>query len=368
MRAAPAPIVPAPWEDGGVNDDANQNAEGAGRPLRIAQVNDIAAVGSTLARAMNELGQAAVVVEPRRFGMRLRYPLKAAALPLRAAGILGAGIGLRRGRFDVIHVHYARLGMLGPMSGRPYTLHVHGTDIRGVRPGSWWGRETAPYLRRAALVYYATPDLEEWVRPFRDDAVFLPNPIEVDRFRPLALDDPARAGRRDLLVGVRLAAIKGLPEILDVLRLLAAERPETTITIVAQGPGTDAARAVAGPNTTVVARAGRDELPELFRGHRLALGQFLVGAIGNYELEAVSSGVPVVMRFDRESAYATPPPLVAVADAGEAVARIGALLDDAAALDELASRGPGWVDANHAAHTVAARVLGDYSRTGQGSR
>ena len=42
MRAAPAPIVPAPWEDGGVNDDANQNAERAGRPLRIAQGNDIA--------------------------------------------------------------------------------------------------------------------------------------------------------------------------------------------------------------------------------------------------------------------------------------------------------------------------------------
>jgi hypothetical protein len=80
----------------------------------------------------------------------------------------------------------------------------------------------------------------------------------------------------------------------------------------------------------------RAELPELLRGHRLALGQFLVGAIGNYELEALSAGVPVVMRFDRE-----------------------------AALDDLAARGPAWVDANHAAHTVATRVLDDYRRTGQ---
>jgi glycosyltransferase involved in cell wall biosynthesis len=335
------------------------------RPWRIAQVNDIAAVGSTLARAMTELGESAVVIEPRRLGAGLRYPWKAVSLPFRAAGIVGAGLSLRGGRFDVIHVHYARLGMIGTLAGRPFTLHVHGTDIRGVRPGSLWGRETAPFLRRARLVYFATPDLEEWVRPFRDDAVFLPNPIEVDRFRPMIADDRARPGRRDLLVGVRLAPIKGLAAIVEVLRLLAVARPATTITIVAQGEGVAAATAAAGPNSTVVPRMARAELPELLRGHRLALGQFLVGAIGNYELEALSAGVPVVMRFDRDAAYATPPPLVNVADPQAAVDRICELLDDEAALDDLAARGPAWVDANHAAHTVATRVLDDYRRTGQ---
>ena len=261
------------------------------RPLRIAHVNDIAFVGSTLARAMRELGEDAVVVEPFRLRTNLRYPWKAAALPFRAAGLLGAAATVRRGHFDVVHVHYARLGMVGPLAGRPYALHVHGTDIRGVRPRSFWGRETAPLLRRAGLVYYATPDLEQWVRPFRDDAIFLPNPIETDRFRPLAADDAARPTRRDLLVGVRLAPIKGLTTILEVLRLLAAERPATTITIVAQGEGVEAARAAAGPNATIVAPASRDELAELMRGHRLALGQFLVGAMGNYEIEALSTGL-----------------------------------------------------------------------------
>jgi glycosyltransferase involved in cell wall biosynthesis len=334
------------------------------RPLRIAHVNDIAFVGSTLARAMRELGEDAVVVEPFRLRTNLRYPWKAAALPFRAAGLLGAAATVRRGHFDVVHVHYARLGMVGPLTGRPYAIHVHGTDIRGVRPRSFWGRETAPLLRRAGLVYYATPDLEQWVRPFRDDAILLPNPIETDRFRPLAADDPARPTRRDLLVGVRLAPIKGLTTILEVLRMLAAERPATTITIVAQGEGVEAARAVAGPNATIVAPASRDELAELMRGHRLALGQFLVGAMGNYEIEALSTGVPVVMRFDQGSAYTTQPPVANAADAGQAVARICELLDDERALDDLAARGPAWVDGNHAALTVAARVIADYRRFG----
>jgi glycosyltransferase involved in cell wall biosynthesis len=353
--------------------------------MRIAHVNDIAAVASTLARSMRELGEDAVVVEPRRLHVRAGYPLRALAIPFRVGGVVEAGIALRRGRYDVVHVHYGRLGMFGPMSGRPYTLHLHGTDIRGVRPGSWWGRETAPFIERARLVYYATPDLREWVEPFRTDAIFLPNPIETDMFRPAegavvgagavagaeAVGAGATSGsraERDLLVGVRLSAIKGLDTIVEVVRRVATERPGTTITIVDQGEGVAAVVAAAGPGALVVSRTDRAHLPDLIRGHRLAVGQFLVGTVGNYELEALACGVPVVMRFDRGYAYPTPPPLVAVASAEEAAARICELLDDDAALRHLAAQGPGWVTANHAARTVAERVLADYRRTGQGPR
>jgi glycosyltransferase involved in cell wall biosynthesis len=334
-----------------------------GRRLRIAQVNDIAAVASTLARAMNELGADATLIEPRRVGARLRYPWKAAALPFRAAGIVGAGASVRRGHFDVVHVHFARLGMIGILGGRPYTLHVHGTDIRGVRPDSLWGRETGPFLRRARFVYYSTPDLREWVEPFRPDAVFLPNPIETDVFGPAAAAE--LSSRRDLLVGVRLSAIKGLPAIVETLRLLTVARPATTITIVAQGEGVAAAVAAAGTNVVVIPRSPHEGLPQIFRGHRLALGQLLVGSIGNYELEALACGVPVVTRFDHEGTYPTPPPIVSAASAEEAAARIGDLLDDDSTLQGLAFRGPAWVDENHSAQTVARRVLADYERTGQ---
>jgi glycosyltransferase involved in cell wall biosynthesis len=336
--------------------------------MLIAQVNDVSAVAGALAREMRRLGEQAVVVETRRFGTELRYPWKAAALPLRGAAILRAGVALRRGHYDVVHVHFARLGMLGPMSGRPYTLHVHGTDIRGVRPGSWWGREFDPFMRRARLVYYATPDLREWVEPFRPDAIFLPNPIETDLFSPAAPTGQEDRARRDLLVGVRLSAAKGLPTILEIVRDMVAARPGTTITIVDHGEGVARAAALAGPNAVVVPRASRAELPDLIRGHRLALGQYLVGTFGNYELEAQACGVPVVMGFDRWAAYDTRPPIVAAATAQEAAARICSLLDDDAGLARLAALGPPWVAANHSADMIAARVLADYRRTGQGPR
>jgi glycosyltransferase involved in cell wall biosynthesis len=362
---------PVPFRHANMAPSGRSDGPGSSKDeMLIAQVNDIAAVAGTLAREMRKLGERAVVVETRRFGTGLRYPWKVAVLPLRGAAILRTGLALRRGHYDVVHVHFARLGMLGPMSGRPYTLHVHGTDIRGVRPGSAWGREIAPFMRRARLVYYATPDLREWVEPFRPDAIFLPNPIETDLFSPAAADATGQRDRprRDLLVGVRLSAVKGLATILDVIGRVVVTRPGTTITIVDQGDGAAQAAAVAGPNAALAPRVARAELPDLIRGHRLALGQFLVGTFGNYELEAEACGVPVVMGFDRWAAYDTRPPIVAAATAEEAAARICSLLDDDAELARLAALGPPWVAANHAAGMIAARVLGDYRRTGQGPR
>jgi glycosyltransferase involved in cell wall biosynthesis len=335
-----------------------------GRPARVAQVNDIAAVASALARAMDRLGADSTVIEPRRVGVSWRYPWKAASLPFRAAGIVGAGMAVRRGHFDVVHVHFARLGMIGPLGGRPYTLHIHGTDIRGVRPDSFWGRETAPFVRRARLVYYSTPDLREWVERFRQDAILLPNPIETDRFVP---DTPERRApaKRDLLVGVRLTEVKGLATILEILWRLMAARPATTVTIIDQGDGVAAAAAAVGAGGAVVPRQSRTDLAGLMAGHRLALGQFKLGIISNYELEALACGTPVVTRFDYPETYADAPPIAATADADTAAAAIVRLLDDEPARLGLADRGPAWVEANHSALTVARRVLADYRRTGQ---
>jgi glycosyltransferase involved in cell wall biosynthesis len=336
--------------------------------MRIVHVNDIASVASTLARAQRELGHDATVIEPARSGFGSNLLIRAALLPVRWGSLLFVAVRLRRGRWDAIHIHYAWKGVVGVLSGRPFVLHCHGTDVRGIRRGSVRGRLNSLSMRRAAAVYYATPDLAEWVLPERPDAIFLPNPIETDRFHPAAAADPARAGRRDVLVGVRLDPIKGVDTIVGTIRELLGRRPGVRVTIVAQGGGVARAASVAGPNTVVVARSSRDELPGLFRDHRLALGQFLVGAMGNYELEALASGVPVVMRFDQGAAYSDQPPLVNAATADEAAGRICELLDDPAALDRLAAAATAWVDANHAARTVAARVLADYARLGFGPR
>jgi glycosyltransferase involved in cell wall biosynthesis len=326
--------------------------------MRVAQVNDIAYVGSTLTDTLRGLGVAVDLVEPWRPGAGIAYPWKLLTMPLRAWGLVAAGLGLRRQRYDLVHVHYARLGILGSLAGRPYLLHCHGSDIRGVTPASAWGREVAPFLHRASAVLYATPDLAPWVTAFRSDATFLPNPIGLP-----PLEVAGREPRRDLLVGVRLDPIKGLDVIESAVAELARRRPSTTITVVNQGPGVARVVAAAGATARVVEAVPHAAMPALLRAHRVALGQFHVGAIGNYELEAMAAGVPLVAHFAYPDAYGTPPPLLEASSGVPAAEQTMSVLDGSdARRRELAQASRAWIVEWHGAPAVAGRLLALYEQ------
>lgn len=324
--------------------------------MRVAHVNDIAFVGSTMVRALRARGVDARLVDPARPGARATYPRKLATRPLRVAALAAAGLELRRGSYDLVHVHFARLGFLGPMSGRPYVLECHGTDIRGVRPGSAWGREVAPFLRHAAAVLYATPDLQPWVEAFRPDAGFLPNPTE-----PPSPEQLDVAPDRDVVVGVRLDDVKGAARIAELLRGLTTARPATTVTIVDHGPSVGIVAAAAGSHVEVVPPVAHAALPWLLRRHRVALGQQQLGSLGNYELEALAMGVPVAAGYRPWAAYPTAPPLVDQGPGPEAVARIVELLEDEAERADVAREGAEWVSRYHDPGVIAARLVEAYA-------
>ncbi|HYM83425.1 MAG TPA: glycosyltransferase family 4 protein [Candidatus Dormibacteraeota bacterium] len=322
--------------------------------MRVAQVNDIAFVGSTLVRALREEGISSELIEPARPGAGIAYPWKAVTLPLRVAGLVSAGMHVRRGGFDLAHVHYARLGLVGPIGGRPYVLHCHGSDIRGVRPRSPWGVEVAPFLRGAALVYYATPDLRPWVEAFRRDSRFLPNPIEIPE--DAAPEEP----RFDVLVGVRLHPIKGSESIASTLAAVRRLRPGTTVTIVDQGPDVPLVREAAGSPVRVIRPVPHEEMPRLLRAHRVAVGQLRLGALGNHELEALATGTPVATAFSFQDAYDEAPPILEAPDPERLAALIVGLLDDEGARRALGDAGRRWVATHHGSGTIATRVAADY--------
>lgn len=329
-------------------------------PLRVVHVNDIAFVGSTLVRALRREDVEAWLIEPARPGASVRLPWKLAMVPLRAAALVAAGAQIRFGNADLAHVHYARLGIVGPIGGKPYVLHCHGTDIRGVRPGSAWGRLVDPSLRAARLVYFSTPDLAPWVRAFRPDAIFLPNPIEVED--PATVPARAEAFEFDVLIGVRLDSVKGVPAIAAIVEALIARRAATTFSIIDQGGMVDVVERASRGHARVVSPVAHASLPAIFRRHRLAIGQQLSGALGNYELESMASGTPVVTQFRFAEAYDALPPVIDDGTPDKIAERMAALLDDEAERRSLARRGQAWITAHHAAAAIAATVAIDYRR------
>jgi len=90
---------------------------------------------------------------------------------------LKMAINLRKTKWDLIHAHYCRSAAYASYaSGKPFIVHCHGGDVRwGI---NWLQRKC---LKKAKKVLVSTPDLLGTL----PDAVWLPNPIDTQRFKPL---------------------------------------------------------------------------------------------------------------------------------------------------------------------------------------
>jgi glycosyltransferase involved in cell wall biosynthesis len=326
--------------------------------LRVVHVNDIASVASALAAAQARRGAAARVLDPPKPLAGLPYPWKVVSFLLRAVPLAATAVDLRRDRRAIVHVHYATQGVAALAAGRRYVIHCHGSDVRGARPGSLRGRLLAPILRRAALVLYATPDLEADVRPFRGDAVFLPNPIDTATFAP------GGVATRDVLLASRLDPVKGAWAAIEGLEHLLRRRPATRVTVVGFGPLLGQARAVLGERVRFVPPVPHDLMPALLRDHRVVLGQFRLGILSQLELEALACGIPVVTGFHYADVYEEQPPIVLADSSDEIAARLTALLDDEEGWPARSAAGRSWVVAHHDSDQVAERLYHAYAEAG----
>jgi glycosyltransferase involved in cell wall biosynthesis len=166
---------------------------------------------------------------------------------------------------------------------------------------------------------------------------------------------------RDVLLGVRLHPIKGARMAIDAVAELHRRRPRTTVTVIADGPMAAQAVERLGDDVQVVGLREHEEMPGLLRRHRVTIGQFRLGILSQYELEAMSSGVPVVADFRFPDAYGTAPPILRATSVQDVAAALETLLDDPARLADVAVRSRQWVIAEHAAAHVASRVSDVYA-------
>lgn len=329
--------------------------------IDAAHVNDVASVASTLVHGLRELGLDAELVaeDPRTIGLVSRFGI--ASIPARVAMIRRQRRSVHRLDPGIVHVHNARHAPIFRIRDRPLVVHCHGTDVRGVDPSSMLGRYLRRCLSGADHVFFSTWDLRSSVDAL-GGGEFLPNPVDTELFVPA----PPGHQRRDVLVGVRLTAEKGVDTVLALVEAISAIRAQTTFTILASGTHIDHARALAGAEVEVVEPLDRAGLASLMRGHRTAIGQFVSGSPGMYELECLASGVPVAMDFRMQDAYAEQPPLPRLGADQVADARdwLVELLDDDAHLEATAAASREWVSSQHSVRVAAGRVAEIYAGLG----
>jgi glycosyltransferase involved in cell wall biosynthesis len=329
--------------------------------LKIAQVNEIANVPSTLAKGLRLLGHDVEVLPLRLAGGKRSTWTKLLLAPVRLQEIRALNQRIRAGKFQVVHLHYAYLGWAGILGRYGYYLHCHGTDVRSGLHDPVRRPLVVRALQRAGRVFYSTPDLCEHIVPVRPDAVFIPNPIDTDHFRPGAksigrgsLDRP-----RVLFISA-LSRIKGVESAFQVIEGLQTRAPGIEIAVFGFGDRLDAYRN--WPGLTVLPHEPYADMPAIIRGFDVVVGQLRLGILSMSELEAMACGVPVVGDFRFPDAYREPTPLVSGTDPAAWTAHILRLLDDASARAEIGERSRQWVVSHHDYRTVAGAVDEYYER------
>ena len=333
--------------------------------MRVLHVHDCWPVTGDLVRGLKMLGVEAEIFEPT-IGTYQASKLRRAALPIiRTWESYRLRKLIHYKQFDIVHVHYARHAYMTLLTGIPYFLHCHGSDLRLDlrRPGL---RELVKLaIRKAQKVFYVTPDLSKYFTDIRDDSVFLPNPVNLAQF--VFVPGEKEPLPRILCIS-KLDQFKGVEHTLRTIELVWYTRPQTEVAVFNFGNSDEAKSFIEehrqDSRLILLPRTQHTEMPALIRSFTVVLGQQSqeVGALGVSELEAMACGKPVVCYYDYPEAYPEPPPILVSRSPEEASAQIIRLLDDANLRQNLGVAARAWVSKYHEMGQVAQVLLDHYQR------
>jgi glycosyltransferase involved in cell wall biosynthesis len=319
--------------------------------MRILHVNDVSSVGSILTDASN--GRDALFQPTLRKNVGSGVIGSARFAMGRAADVARLRRAATTTNDTIVHVHYATFAHLAELALLPFSLHVHGGDVRIDRRGVVRRFLVDRALGRASVVVVSTPDLIAPVRLLRPDARYIPNPMPLLPMRRQR--DETSAPR--LIVLSKMDYLKGWPRQLEILEALRAAIPNLEIHFFDRGQLPDGERrelaarasALGAQPLQVVPRA---QFLELLASFDVALGQQEVGALGMSEMEAMSSGVPIIadVAAHRQAGY--DPPVLPV-DQPELLRD---LLSNSAALAAAGKNGREYIRAVHDPSTVLAAL------------
>jgi glycosyltransferase involved in cell wall biosynthesis len=308
---------------------------------RIALIHDIAGVAQIQAKILRSAGHEVDQISLSQIGATWEYPAKAITIPIRLIAYLPTIWRLRRGPYDVIHIHWLTPGIVGLGAGKPFFVQAHGSDLhlnlrnRVLRSLTHW------ILRQAKIAFYVTPNLLSYLAGFEAKSRYLPNPVDVNEMAP-ASTPPATVSR--VLVFTRVDPVKGVDVIFPAAATLSRD---FEVTALNWGPlARDYVRRYGG-SVKFVSRVPHDNIGSFLQGFDVVIGQMRQGILSLMEIEAMAAGRPLITGLDASLYKDDPPPVIAAHDSDAIVSAIEKLRGDSAEMARLSNEGRKWVCRNH---------------------
>lgn len=334
-------------------------------PLKVLHINDVSNVASNLVKGQRALGLDAEIFKISK-GTALRKGLSRAFLPvnkIRDAYRLKKYINANN--FDVIHVHFATHAWMAQLAGVRYFLHIHGSDVRSYLYRPVLKQMIVSAIKNAIKVFYVTPELKIHLQSIRPDAIFLPNPINTDVFKP---NGKGFSSSGQILCISKLDRYKGVENFLKTIELVWETRPDVTVGMFNFGNMVE----LANPFLTkykndsrlrLISRLPYDQMPALNGAYEIVLGHQdpEYGSLSCSELESMACEKPVVVQFLYPDAYPEPPPVSVSKTPEEACNKIIQLLDNPGQAASLGMAAREWVRKYHEQGLITKRLV-DYYR------
>ena len=268
----------------------------------------------------------------------------------------GVAYGILRAKGDVYHVNYLLQDcyIALKLGKRPLIGHAHGSDLRSGLKHPLLKRIVQYDLKRCDRVLVSTPDILGIAKMFREDAEYLPNPVDTRLFYPKPM--PERDGRLRVLIASNPDwKVKGTDM---AIRALSKIKDEVKISIIRYGKDFDKTVKLAKSldlELQVLEKVSHDKTREYYWSHDVVIDRFKLGSLGMVSLEAIACGRPVVTFVSSEYVEYKDFPLK---DVGTEEKIVEAVAGSDAKLWEKEYR---YLEQNHKPEAVVKKILNTYS-------
>jgi len=267
----------------------------------------------------------------------------------------GLAYKILKAKGDVYHVHYLLQDcyMAARLGKRPLIGHAHGSDLRVSLNHPVWGRIVRHNLSKCDKVLVSTPDVLSIAKQFREDAEYLPNPVDTEIFypKPIAEHD---GKKRVLIASDSNWNVKGTDV---VIRALSRIKDEVEVSIIRYGVDFERTLSLAyslGLHVNMLPKVPHEKLNRYYWNPDVVIDRFKLGSMGAVSLEAIACGRPVITYVSSEYPEYKDFPLKDVKTEEE----IANTVSDATV--KLWEKEYTYLEKNHKAKSIVERLLSIY--------
>jgi glycosyltransferase involved in cell wall biosynthesis len=233
--------------------------------------------------------------------------------------------------------------------------HAHGSDVRTSLDHPLWGRIVRHNLKNCTKVLVSTPDIFGRAREIREDAEYLPNPVDSEFFYPKPL--AAHKGKKKVLIASDSNwSVKGTD---TAVRALGKIKDQVDVSIIEYGEDYQRTLALAsslGLKLNRLPKAKHEELNQYYWNSDAVIDRLTLGSLGMVSLEAIACGRPAIAFVSSEYEAYKDFPMKGVRTEDDAAALI--LQADA----RLWQKQSEYLEKEHNTRTVVKRLLKIYDQ------